>query len=86
MAATKKYLETYFAEQSKVIPGEPFDFMSSNGDKHIMSYGIVIDTILSCPEDEGLKKIADTIRLIDFKDGDLGHYLRHLGRGIAENC
>lgn len=82
---TKKYLETYFAEQSKVDPSEPFDFTLANGDSHIMSYGIVIEAILGCAEDAGLKKIADTIRMIDFKNGDLGHYLRHLGRGLATN-
>ena len=81
--SNQAYLKTYFDEQSKVDPSEPFDFMDSEGNEHIMSYEIVIEAILGCPEDDGLAKIANTIRAIDFNNGDLGHFLRYLGRGLA---
>lgn len=83
--ATKKYLTRYFEEQSKVDRDDYFEVNDKRGDLHVLSYGTIIDVIMDCPEDAGLAQIASTIRKIDFHNGDVGHFLRHLAVGYVNN-
>lgn len=47
-----------------------------------MTYQHVIDAIQSTTANER-KAIAHNLRIIDFKNGDIKHYLRHLAQAIA---
>ncbi len=78
------YFEDYFAEQTRVVPEATFEITSSDGTWHLMSYEVVIEQIKNTTGIEA-RKIAQTIRDIDFRNGDLGHYLRFLGAGLAES-
>jgi hypothetical protein len=49
---------------------------------HFMSYGVVVEHILMASKNEQ-EKIKDMIVRIDFKNGDIKHYLRHLGKCLA---
>ena len=73
---TTKYLETFFNE--KQIGYVMWD-LEVDDEVHIIDNETVIETILSgtVPESE-LRTIANTIRKIDFLNGDINHYLRHL--------
>jgi len=79
-----KYLKTFFEEKG-IDREERFTVEGVEHPvfgKHEMPYGVVIDTIMQAPKDEQ-KKIADMIRRIDFQNGDVKHYLRHLAKAIA---
>ena len=61
-----------------------FEKMSSDGTPHILDTEVVIEHI-GITTDEERKKIEDTIRKIDFQNGDLNHFFDHLAGAIAEN-
>lgn len=77
------YLKRYFAETDKVDPEATFTFNDSNGTWNSMPYGVVIEAIMGAGAAEQ-KAIADMIRRIDMADGNVKHYLHHLGKGLAE--
>ena len=79
-ASSARYLKRFFDEKA-VDRDETFQFERA-GEWHLMPYGVVIDAILGCGSDEQ-NKIAGTLRRIDFVNGDVKHFLRHLGRGLA---
>lgn len=81
--ASHTYLRRYFAETDKVDNEAMFEFEDSTGNWHLMPYGTVIEAIMSAPQSEQ-EKIASMIRRIDFANGDVTDYLRHLGRALAE--
>lgn len=78
---TNSYLNRFFAE--KEISDEVYEITDSRGLDHFIETGAVIETIASCPPHE-LKKIANTIRKIDFYNGNLHDFFRHLATAMAE--
>ena len=74
MKKTKKYLETFFEEKD-------LGFEIFNIDGFIISNEQVIEEILNAPENEQ-KGIANVIRKIDFKNGDINDYLEHLAQAL----
>lgn len=82
-----KYLKTFF-EEKDIDRDQRFEVESdvehpSYGKHHSMTYGVVIDAIMGAPANEQ-KGIADMLRRIDFQNGDVKHYLRHLAKALAE--
>ena len=80
-SAAGSYLDLFFAE--KDIPYKVFDVKDSQGVTHSIPNEAVIEAIMGTRGGERAK-IEKTIRMIDFKNGDMNHYLEHLARGLAE--
>lgn len=83
--ASHTYLRRFFAETSKVDRAETFE---TRGIKDsvisvAMTYGAVIEALEAAPVREQ-KAAADMIRRIDFVNGDICDYLRHLGACLAQ--
>jgi len=79
---TKHYLKMFFAEKG-IDRDESFTVDGPSGPNIGMTYGHVIDAIKAAPahEQDG---IANMLRKIDFKNGDVKDYLRHLAKALAK--
>jgi hypothetical protein len=82
MTAFNKWFTTFLAE--KDLPSEVFTVTADNGVEHIMSTDVIIETIMNCNAKEQ-KGIKDMIVRIDFANGNVNHYFKHLGKGLANN-
>ena len=70
-----------FIDEKGIDLEQTFEFDNHNG-FNLMSYGVVVEAIKTCRAEE-FKKIKATIVKIDFMNGDVCHFLRHLGQGLA---
>lgn len=75
-----KWLNTFIAEKGIDIE-DSFTVKGPNGDNH-MQYVHVIAAILGAPASEQAA-IKSMIVRIDFRNGDVRHYFRHLAQAIA---
>lgn len=75
------YLKKYFEE--KDLKEEQFE-IEHEGQTHFISTEVVKEAILNAPLNEQ-KQIANTIRKIDFKNGDINDFLKHLAKGLVIN-
>jgi len=75
-----KYLKTFFAEKN--LPYIEWEIVAEDGMSHFISNVIVIEHIETAPVIEQ-NKIADVIRKIDFHNGDVNDYLRHLAGALV---
>ena len=75
------YLYKFFKE--KDIPDKMFDKVDSRGVSHVIPNAVVVEFIAQTRGSEQ-KKIEDTLRKIDFANGDVNHFLDHLAGAIAE--
>jgi hypothetical protein len=75
------WLDT-FIDEKNINKNDTFE-INKNGTLNIISYGSIIDhiKITSKQEQEQIKK---TIVKIDFFNGDVLHFFRHLGQAIAK--
>jgi hypothetical protein len=73
-----------FLDEKGINLDETFELTSSAGFAHFMSYDVIYEAILLTSKDEQ-SKIKNMLVSIDFKNGDVKHYLRHLGQGLVEN-
>lgn len=80
--SNKQYLELFFEE--KEINPTSWEIKGADGTTHFIDSDVVIEAILNCSNNEQAK-IADMLRKIDFKNGDVVHYLEHLARGLVVN-
>lgn len=76
------YFDRFFDE--KDIPYRIFDVTDSQGVPHVIPQEVVIEAIKGTRGSEKAK-IESTLRMIDYKNGDVNHYLAHLAKGLAEN-
>lgn len=74
-----KYLKTFFDE--KDLPNIEWEIVDENGVSHFISNVVVMEHIEIAPIAEQ-KKIADVIRKIDFANGDVNDYLKHLAGAL----
>lgn len=76
------WLDTLISEKGIDLE-DTFEF-DLNGEFHVMPYGVVIEAMKAAPKHEqaGIKNM---IVKIDFANGDVSDYLRHLGKGLAAN-
>jgi hypothetical protein len=81
MSSAAHYLKTFFDEKG-IDPEETFEFTNDLGVWNLMPYGVVIEAILGAPAAEQAA-IAKKIRIIDFKNGDVKDFLRHLGKALG---
>ena len=58
--------------------------MTNKNSEHIMTVATVVEYITS-PDmsEDNTHKIRNTFRMIDFENGDVMHYINHLGNGIV---
>lgn len=75
-----KWLETFI--QEKGIDLEDCFEVETDNQSHFMSYGVIVEHIMISSDHEK-EQIKDMIVKIDFKNGDVKHYLRHLGKCLA---
>ena len=75
------WLDT-FIDEKNINKNDTFK-INKNGTLNIISYGSIIDhiKITSKQEQEQIKK---TIVKIDFFNGDVLHFFRHLGQALAK--
>jgi hypothetical protein len=57
--------------------------MDDNGVEHMIPNAVVVEFIAQASGGEKAK-IEDTLRKIDFKNGDVNHYLEFLAGAIAK--
>jgi hypothetical protein len=81
MFPANSYLNRFFSE--KEIPSKVFDIEDSSGVAHSIPNDVVVEAIAQARGSE-LRKIEDTIRQIDFRNGDVNHYFAHLATALAE--
>lgn len=74
-----KYLKTFFAE--KQLPYASWHLFDDDGVRHLIDSDVVLEHIEHASADEQ-NKIADVIRKIDFANGDVNNYLRHLAGAL----
>ena len=76
-----KYLETFFEE--KDLPLEIFTYERGLNIIQLSNYDI-IETLISSPDKEMLKQVETIIRKLDFANGDINHFIQHIGNGMAD--
>ena len=80
--STTDYLNRFFTE--KEIRFEMFEIKDKSGTLNFIDTDVVIETIKNCCEEEQ-KKIANVLRQIDFRNGDVNHFLKYLAVGLVNN-
>jgi len=78
-----KYLKMFFAE--KDLTDESWELADNNGTMHIISTGVVLEhfTLMGKAEAD---QIANTLRKIDFYNGDVNDFLKHLAGAIINGA
>lgn len=74
-----RYLETFFKEKN--LPCIEWEIVDDDGMSHFISNVIVMEHIETAPVAEQ-EAIATVIRKIDFANGDVNDYLRHLAGAL----
>ena len=75
----KKWFETFLAE--KDLPFVSWEIKDRNGEVNFIDSDVVVEHILIAPEDEQ-SKIKDVIVKIDFANGDVNHFFKHLATAL----
>jgi hypothetical protein len=68
-----------FCEEKEIDLSEPMEA----GDGTMLATGDVLSAIISAPENEQ-KEIQKMLVMIDFKNGDVMHFLRHLAKALSK--
>lgn len=79
----RSFFKTFFEEKG-IDPEEQFQVFSKGGTWNLMSYGVVMDAI-SKTQGREKQEIEMMLRRIDFENGDVRHYLRHLAQALARD-
>lgn len=74
-----KYLKTFFDEKN--LPLQNWELEDNTGMTHWISNEVVIEHIHAAPRSEQTQ-IANMIRRIDFANGDVNHFLKHLAGAL----
>lgn len=73
------YLRTFFDE--KDLPFVGWQLTDKNGVTHFINNVVVLEHIDQAPDREQ-EAIGDVIRKIDFRNGDVNDYLKHLAGAL----
>lgn len=76
----KKYLETLFDEKNISLETS-IEAQGASG-TNFMTLQTVVDAIVIAPKHEQ-RKIKDILVQIDFKNGDVLHFIKHLANALA---
>lgn len=79
--SSSKYLQTFFEE--KDLDLVIFYYERESGTVPIPNIE-VIERLLASEDKSLLKKAEDILRKIDFVNGDVNHFLEHMGNGMAD--
>jgi hypothetical protein len=74
------WIDTLISEKN-IDTEATFDVEGERG-TNVIPYGVVIEGIKNTSTSEQTQ-IKKTLVMIDFKNGDVCHYLRHLGQALA---
>lgn len=77
---TANYLARFFKE--KDLDERIYNVTAPDGTLHMIPTGCVIEAIHAAPVQEQ-KQIAGVLRQIDFRNGDVHHFLNHLAGALA---
>jgi hypothetical protein len=77
-----EYLRNFFAE--KDIPETTFEKVSRSGTTHFVDNAVVVEHLNVIEDESILRGIEDTLRKIDFRNGDVNHFLEHLAGAVVE--
>jgi hypothetical protein len=80
MTKTEKYFELFFEE--KEIGWESWE-IEHNGETHFIDTDFVIELIKGAPAREQ-EQIANTLRKIDFANGNVNHFLKFLAEAYIK--
>lgn len=80
--STREYLKTFFEE--KQLPHQSWEIQDQNGTSHYIDSDVVIEALMNAPAQEQ-EQAANIIRKIDFMNGDVNHFLKHLATGLVMN-
>ena len=69
--------------EEKGLIDTPLEIISKEKEKHYMTVETVIEFIENSPKNIK-NKIRNTMSLIDFKDGDLIHYMEYIAQGMID--
>jgi len=83
LTATQKYLKVFFEEKA-LVPRD-WEIASPNGTMHLISNEVVIEHILLASSDEEQDQIAMVLRKIDFHNGNVDDFLKHLAGALVQN-
>jgi len=82
MSDFNEWFETFLEEKN--LPYLEWEIMDTNGEINFIDSDCVIDAIISCSINEK-KAIKDTIVKIDFSNGDVNDFFKHLAKGLVYN-
>jgi len=74
------FFNTFFSE--KDLTEQVYTVTSANGTPNIIPSTVVIDAIKKTKGAEA-KQIETILRQIDFANGDIHHFLKHIAQGLA---
>ena len=77
-----KYLKTFLKE--KDLPFVQWELTDKEGNTHIITNEVVIEAIGGAPRHEQ-EAISNVIRRIDFVNGDINDYLKHLAGALINH-
>ncbi len=78
---SNQYLDRFFEE--KEIPFQLFN-IDHNGQTHFVENSFIIEVIKNATITEK-ETISNTLRQIDFHNGDVNHYLQHLATAYIKH-
>lgn len=76
-----KYLEMFFEE--KKLPHQLWELTDPSGAWNLIGSEVVLESIGKASVEEQ-NEIADVIRKIDFENGDVNHFLKHLAQALVD--
>lgn len=77
-----KWLDT-FIEEKGIDLEQTFDVEGPQWGTNTIPYGVIVEHMkVASPAEQS--KIKDVIVQIDFRNGDVLHFFRHLGKAIAK--
>lgn len=76
------FLGRFFDEKS--LDSRTYEITDQNGTLHLIDTDVVVENI-SRTSGQERKQIENIIRKIDFMNGDLHHFFRHLGEGLVRS-
>lgn len=77
-----KYFEVFFEEKGIHLEDEFYE-VEHGGQSHFIEGGFLKELIFGAPVHEQ-KSIANVLRRIDFANGNVKHFLRHLAEGYVK--
>ncbi len=77
-----KWFETFLGEKN--LPYESWDLISENGTLNIIDSDVVIEHIKIAPDHEQ-KAIKEMIIKIDFANGNINHFFKHLAGALVQD-